>query len=273
MTGTVGAGGHAAAILEQIGPTGHLIGFDRDPMMLQFAAQKLANLPVTLIHGSYATAFEALSHRGIGKVDRVLLDLGLSSDQLADRTRGFSIESEGPLDMRFDDTQGEPVAAWLSKVKRADLVSALKDFGEEPQAERIADQILAARSGSPFTAKQLAEIVETATGFRVSGRRTGGTHPATRTFQALRIVANRELEEVERMLLTVIPQILVAGGRAAVISFHSLEDRLVKQAFRSKSVWQDQTPKPIACSPSEERINPRARTAKLRVAVLAATSN
>jgi 16S rRNA (cytosine1402-N4)-methyltransferase len=262
--GTVGAGGHSSQILPRIQPGGRLIGLDRDPMMLAHAGRAVAGEGVDLLQSSYADLRAVLDRLGVAAVDRVLLDLGLSSDQLADAERGFSFQAEGPLDLRFDTSQGRPASELLAKSDAGELARVFREYGEEPQAERFAERIVAACAKAPIrTARRLAEVIEEAAG----GRR-GGVHPATRVFQALRIAVNGELDELRRMLGETLPACLSEGGRAVVISFHSLEDRMVKEAFRDRGRWEDLTPKPVPPTPSEERINPRARTAKLRAAVL-----
>jgi 16S rRNA (cytosine1402-N4)-methyltransferase len=264
--GTVGAGGHSAAILPIIQPGGRLIGLDRDPMMLAHAARAVSGEGVNLIHSSYADLRDVLDRLGVAKVDRVLLDLGLSSDQLSDEGRGFSFKAEGPLDLRFDASRGKPAAQLLASAGVAELARLFRELGEEPHADRIAEQIAASRSFRPVrTAKDLADIVEAAVPH--SGRRSE-THPATRVFQALRIAVNDELDELRRMLDETLPACLAPHGRAVIISFHSLEDRIVKEAFRNRDRWRDLTPKPIPPTPSEQRINPRSRTAKIRAAEL-----
>ena len=262
LDGTVGAGGHASAIWPLIQPGGRLIGTDRDPMMLRLAAAKLADTGAGLHRSSYRHSPEVLEALGLATVDRVLLDLGLSSDQLADRGRGFSFQSDGPLDLRFDPSVGRSAAELLAASEPAAIVDLLKRFGEEPAADAVAGKLHRAAKSGTLTAQQAAAIVSDAS---PAGSRS--THPATRVFQALRIAVNEELEHVRQMLEQVLPEIVTPGGRVAVISFHSLEDRLVKNAFRDGSVWNESAAKPISCSPSEERVNPRARTAKLRVAV------
>lgn len=264
--GTVGAGGHSAAILPLLRPGGRLIGLDRDPMMLAHAARAVAGEDVDLVHSSYADLREVLDRLGIATVDRVVLDLGLSSDQLSDEDRGFSFRAEGPLDLRFDISRGRSAAHILATADTAELSRVFRVFGEEPHADRIAERIARTRSSNPVrTAIDLAELVEAAV--PNSGRR-GDIHPATRVFQALRIAVNGELDELRRVLDETLPACLAPGGRAVVISFHSLEDRMVKEAFRNRDCWRDLTPKPIAPTPSEHRINPRSRSAKLRVAEL-----
>ena len=267
---TVGAGGHSVDILEQISPGGTLIGIDRDPMMLGLAATRLQSSPaydvrhVHLVQGSYVSLPDILARRDLTSVDRVLADLGLSSDQLADTGRGFSFESDGPLDLRFDVSAGEP-AHEILRTRSADQLAAIfRDFGEERHSDRLARQIVTARKHSPIrTARELAAVVASV----IPRRESGGSHPATRIFQALRIAANQELEHVTRFVGEVLPDVVRPGGRAAVITFHSLEDRIIKNAFRDASVWQQVTKKPVEATAAEKRHNPRSRSAKLRVAV------
>ncbi len=264
VDGTVGAAGHSSAMLERIRPGGHLIGLDRDPMMLAFAAQVVSGGDVHLIQSSYADLREVLDRLGMTSVDRVLLDLGLSSDQLADRERGFSFDADGPLDLRFDVSTGRPATEWLAAASVDDLARIFREYGEEPHADRIAERIVATRSHAPIrTAKDLADVVAEAVPEKM---RRGTSHYATRVFQALRIAVNDELGQLERLLNETLPACLTPGGLAGIISFHSLEDRMVKAAFRDRERWVEVTAKPIAPTPSEERINPRSRTAKLRVA-------
>lgn len=266
---TLGAGGHSHDILERISPGGTLIGVDRDPMMLALATTRLETSPhydplhVQLCQGSYVDLPDILAQRDPPYVDRVLADLGLSSDQLADRERGFSFESDGPLDLRFDVSTGEPACDILHTRSADDLATLFRNFGEERKADLIAKQIVKIRKHSPIhTAKDLAAAVEA-----VVPRRGRGSHPATRVFQALRIAANHELEHVARLVNDVLPTVLSTGGRAALITFHSLEDRLVKNAFRDATLWEQVTKKPVEATAAEKRHNPRSRSAKLRVAV------
>jgi 16S rRNA (cytosine1402-N4)-methyltransferase len=243
-----------------------LIGIDRDPMMLTLAARALGTPTddVFLTHSSYVALPEILAERRTPGADRVLADLGLSSDQLADESRGFSFEAEGPLDLRFDPSSGEPAAALLERWSADELSRILGEFGEEPSADRIAAAIVHRRRTAPLhTARELSETVARA----VPHRQAGHKHPATRVFQALRIAVNDELQQVAALVDAVLPQVVASGGRAAVITFHSLEDRLVKRAFARKALWQPVTPKPITASSIERRQNPRSRSAKLRVAV------
>ncbi len=263
---TVGAGGHSREIFPLIQPDGLLIGIDRDPMMLELAGRVL-NIPhpnIVLHQSSYVELPDIMAEHSITGVDRVLADLGLSSDQLADDSRGFSFDANGPLDLRFDPSSGESAAEILASHSVEDLSSIFSEFGEEPFSKQIASAIVGARRHSPIqTSRDLAAFVEAA----VSRRGQSSKHPATRVFQALRIAVNEELQHVTDFVDRVLPQVIVSGGRAAIITFHSLEDRLVKRAFRDKQKWQPVTSKPITASSVERRQNPRSRSAKLRVAV------
>jgi 16S rRNA (cytosine1402-N4)-methyltransferase len=263
VDGTVGAGGHSRKILEAIRPGGTLIGLDRDPMMLRLAAENLGEAAdVVLKQSSYAELDAVLDELALPAVDRVLVDLGLSSDQLADRERGFGFKAGGPLDLRFDVRHGRPASELLRTADVQTLTDIFRDFGEDPNAHRIAHAIVQQRSSTAIdTAAELARIVEQAS----PGRRD--THPATRVFQALRIAVNEELEQLKRLLGDVGPRRIQAGGRLVVISFHSLEDRYVKDAFRETERWDPLTKKPVTATPIEERLNPRSRSAKLRAAV------
>ena len=265
VDGTVGAGGHSKKILEAIGPSGTLIGLDRDPMMLGLSAKAVAAPNVHLIHSSYADLPEVLQNLNVGQADRILLDLGLSSDQLADRERGFGFQSGGPLDMRFDTTRGEPAWQILNESEQGELERIFHDYGEERFGKGIAAEIVTRRATVPVqTAADLVDAIEAAVPERF--RRRAHKHPATRLFQALRIAANEELSHLERALEHSLPESLKPGGRLAVITFHSLEDRLVKDAFRDHTRWENLTPKPVTASPLEQKVNPRSRTAKLRAA-------
>ncbi|WP_417396096.1 16S rRNA (cytosine(1402)-N(4))-methyltransferase RsmH [Gimesia chilikensis] len=271
VDGTVGAGGHSQHILKQIGTTGTLIGLDRDEMMLGFAREKLGaeTLPdgqCFLRQASYAELPAVLEELQIPSVDRVLLDLGLSSDQLSDETRGFGFETPGDLDLRFDTRQGIPAWQLLETLSEAELVEIMEVYGEERFSQRIASQLVQQRKTNPVrTAADLIEAVQAA--MPAKALATARKNPATRVFQALRIAANQELEQLETMLDAVLPQALKPGGRAVIISFHSLEDRMVKQAFKDRDQWKNLTAKPITATQAEQRVNPRCRTAKLRVAV------
>jgi 16S rRNA (cytosine1402-N4)-methyltransferase len=279
IDGTLGAGGHAEAILEQSAPDGRLLGFDRDPSALEFAARRLAPFGkrFTAAERSFGDIGIVASELGFTEVDGILLDLGLSSRQLEDAERGFSFLKEGPLDMRFDPRQGETAADLLNNLSAEELADVFRRYGEEQQSRRIARLIVSHR---PLrTTTELAGLIE-----REIGRRhKPGRHPATKVFQALRIAVNEELEEIDRGLQSAVG-LLRPGGCLAVISFHSLEDRLVKQFLRQASrdcVCPPQQPfctcgahavlrpvvrKAIKATDEEIAANPRSRSARLRVA-------
>jgi 16S rRNA (cytosine1402-N4)-methyltransferase len=258
---TVGAGGHARLIAERIVPGGRLIGLDQDPAMLHLARPRLAGLPVTLVHAAFDQLADVLRDERV-VADGVLADLGISSDQLDDPTRGLSFQYDAPLDMRMDPTRGETAADLLRRLSERELADLIYQFGEERFSRRIARRIVEFRETRPFeTTGQLAELVRRC----VPRGRGHGIDPATRTFQALRIAVNDELEALDR-LLAQLPSCVKPGGRAVVISFHSLEDRRVKQAFRTADVWQVLTKKPVTAGANEEQTNPRSRSAKLRAA-------
>jgi 16S rRNA (cytosine1402-N4)-methyltransferase len=260
---TVGAGGHACLIAERLGPTGRLIGFDQDPAMLDLARSRLADYPVTLMHSNFDQLRSALDQLGIEAVDGVLADLGVSSDQLDDPQRGLSFQQAGPLDMRMNPEEGEPASSLLKRLNERDLADLFWKYGEERFSRRVARKIAEIRRQQPLeTTEQLAELIRRCVP-RPRGRQID---PATRVFQALRIAVNDELGALDRFLAS-LPNCLKAGGRAAIISFHSLEDRPVKQTFRDKRHWQVLTKKPIQAREEELRQNPRARSAKLRAAV------
>ena len=266
--GTVGAGGHAAKLAAAVGPGGRLIGVDRDPMMLRHAAEALAPFPWASVHrASHSELRDVLNERGVDRLDAALLDLGLSSDQLADETRGFGFavgdgRGGGPLDLRFDPDRGRPAAELLADEDEAELARLFAEYGEHPQADAIAAEIVRRRPADPVrTATDLADLVQTVAPVG------SGSHPATRIFQALRIAVNDELSHVERTLCDTLPAVLKPGGRAAVLTFHSLEDRLAKRAFVEEHGWRPLAKKPVTATPSEIRLNPRARSAKLRAAV------
>jgi 16S rRNA (cytosine1402-N4)-methyltransferase len=263
VDGTLGGGGHTRLIAERIGNDGLVIAMDRDPDALTAAEHSHAGWPIKLVHANYCELPEVLKQLAIPAVYGVLLDLGLSSDQLADRDRGFSFDSEGPLDLRFDPTEGEPAWRLIERLDADRLADLIYELGEERHSRRIARRIVESRRHEPVrTARQLAEIVRRA----VPGSRdTRRLDPATRTFQALRIAVNDELGSLARALKN-LPDCLLSGARVAIISFHSLEDRRVKEAFRDDSRWQALTRKPVTASEAEVAANPRARSAKLRVA-------
>lgn len=276
IDGTVGAGGHTAGLLEQSAPSGRVLAFDKDPEAIAFAQSQLKAFGdrVTYVNASYAKMGQFAPQMGFAEPDGILLDLGLSSRQLNDPARGFSFMKDGPLDMRYDPSKGESAADLVNNYPEEALVDILWRFGEEKQSRKIARLMVVNR---PFsTTTQLAECI--ARHIHTSKH----IHPATQTFQALRITVNHELEDVEKGVLAAI-DLLPSGGRLAVISFHSLEDRFVKQTFRQLS--QDNTPPPgypadensgppllrlmtrkaIQASSLEIDQNPRSRSARLRM--------
>jgi 16S rRNA (cytosine1402-N4)-methyltransferase len=261
---TVGAGGHARLLAERVGPAGRLVGLDQDPAMLELARPRLEGVPVTLVRANFDRLPEVLADLGLAAVDGVLADLGFSSDQVEAPERGFSFQLAGPLDMRLDPTEGEPAAALLRRLNERDLADLFWQYGEERFSRRIARKIVETRKRAPLeTTEQLADLVR-----RCVPRPRGRRHvidPATRVFQALRIAVNDELGALDR-LLAGLPACVKPGGRAVIISFHSLEDRRVKQAFRVREVWEVLTAKPVQATEEELRQNPRARAAKLRAA-------
>ena len=262
VDGTLGAGGHTRALAERVGPHGRVIAFDLDPTALAAAEQSLAGLPVTLVASNFSDLREVLNQLEVVSVDAVLLDLGLSSDQLADQGRGFSFTSDGPLDLRFDPTQGEPATRLVNQLKEETLADIIFRYGEERFSRRIARAIVAARRDRPLeTAGELAALVRRS----VPHGKADRIDPATRTFQALRIAVNEELKSLE-IALRRLPDCLRVGGRAAIISFHSLEDRRVKEAFRDDPRYRAMTRKPLRPTEEETARNPRSRSAKLRVA-------
>ena len=277
IDGTFGRGGHSQAILARLGVRGRLLAFDQDPAA--HANRALEDPRLELIHGRFSTMKQALAARGIREVAGILLDVGVSSPQLDEAARGFSFSREGPLDMRMDTTRGETAAQFLARATQEEIREVIETYGEERFAKSIAAAIVDARSREPVrTTSELAAIVG-----RAVRTREPGQHPATRTFQALRIHVNQELEELEVTL----PQaagLLERGGRLAVISFHSLEDRIVKGFIRDRASG-DKLPKGVPVraadippaelravgravkpSPAEVARNPRARSAVLRVA-------
>ncbi len=274
---TVGLGGHSLAILEASAPEGRLLGLDADAEALEQARRNLSRFGerVRLVHGNFRDLEQIAFQHGVDQANGILMDLGLSSWQLAAADRGFSFQEDGPADMRFDRTQGLSAADLVNTLSEEDIATLLWRYGEEPKARRIARALVAAR---PIrTTGELVDIV-----CRVV-RRRGRIHPATRTFQALRIGVNRELEALEEVLPQAI-RILAPKGRLAVISFHSLEDRIVKRFFRREAkdcicppnipmcvcdhhaTIRVITKRPITPSQEEVARNPRARSAKLRIA-------
>jgi 16S rRNA (cytosine1402-N4)-methyltransferase len=262
VDGTLGGGGHARALAERVGATGRIIAVDLDPDAVRRAEQSLAGLPISVASASYADIPEILAELEIAAVDGVLLDLGLSSDQLADAARGFSFQSDGELDLRFDSEHGEPAWRMLARLSEENLANLIYRYGEERFSRRIARRIVEERRTRPIrTAAQLADLVRSC----VPRSRGHAIDPATRTFQALRIAINGELESL-RTALRRLPDCLNPGGRLAIISFHSLEDRLVKETFRDDPRLTVATRKPLQPGDEEVTSNPRARSAKLRVA-------
>jgi 16S rRNA (cytosine1402-N4)-methyltransferase len=277
VDGTFGRGGHSAAILARVGLRGRLLALDQDPAALSHRA--LEDPRLELIHARFSQMRQVLAERGVKRVAGVLLDLGVSSPQLEEASRGFSFAREGPLDMRMDPTRGESAAEWLARADEQEIREVVRTYGEERFAQSIAAALVAARVREPVrTTRQLAEIVG-----RAVRTREPGQHPATRTFQALRIHVNQELAQLE-VALPQAADLLAKGGRLAVISFHSLEDRIVKRFIRERST-ADRLPKgvpvraadlpepqlraigrAVKATETEVRRNPRARSAVLRAA-------
>lgn len=280
IDGTFGRGGHSRLILSQLGPQGRLIAIDRDPQAIAEAAT-IDDLRFQIVHGPFSNVQQYVEELGLtGKIDGFLLDLGVSSPQLDDAERGFSFMRDGPLDMRMDPSSGFSAAEWLQKAEAEDIAWVLKTFGEERFAKRIARAIVERNQSEPMTrTRELAELVAAASPVKEKHK-----HPATRTFQAIRIYINSELEEIERALDASLT-ILAPGGRLSVISFHSLEDRIVKRFIRRQSKGPE-IPDGLplteaqlaggkkmltigkAIKPSEEEIeqNARSRSSVLRVA-------
>ncbi|MFW6050318.1 MAG: 16S rRNA (cytosine(1402)-N(4))-methyltransferase RsmH [Myxococcota bacterium] len=260
---TVGGGGHAEAILEASAPNGRLIGVDRDPAALDAARARLARFGdrARLVHAEFAELARVLSEAGVGRVNGLVADLGVSSPQLEQPERGFSFGRSGPLDMRMDPSRGESAAQLVARLSERELADVIFQLGEERRSRAVARAIKAAvERGEMETTDDLRRAV-----VRAVGPRKGRIDPATRTFQALRMAVNAEVEQLEALLRDV-PELLEDGGVAAIISFHSLEDRRVKHAFRDDRRLAPLTKKPIAPSDEERRANPRARSAKLRAA-------
>jgi len=274
---TVGWAGHAAELLTRACPQGRLIGFDFDADNLVKARERLEPIgcPFSLHHGNFAGLPNILAAEGIAEVDLLLADLGMSSMQVDDAERGFSYVRDGPLDMRMDRSRGKTAAQLLSTISEADLQAALRDYGDEPETEKIAKAIAAARQRMAIlrTGDLVKVILEAARNGKPAepwrlhpAKNKWNIHPAARTFQALRILVNRELANLEQ-LLRVIPTIMKSGGRAAIISFHSGEDRLVKAAFRGglrHGLYSKISDDPIRSTFAERTENPRSRSAKLR---------
>jgi len=277
VDGTFGRGGHSRRILERLGAQGRLMAFDKDPQAIATAGA-IADTRFEIVHDSFATMGDALTLRGIAQVDGILLDLGISSPQVDEAARGFSFGLDGPLDMRMDTTRGMSAAEWLASESEQTIGKVIRDYGEERFAFQIAKAIVARRAEHPISStRQLAEIVAHAVKTREKGK-----DPATRTFQAVRIHINKELEELEIGLAAAFEK-LAPHGRLAVISFHSLEDRIVKRFMASKAnapqpdrrlpIRAADLPKPqlkllAKMKPTDAEVdaNPRARSAILRVA-------
>jgi 16S rRNA (cytosine1402-N4)-methyltransferase len=256
---TTGAAGHARLIAER---TDRLIGLDQDPTMLERARLALDGPPVTLVHANFDQLTAALASVGVTEIDGLLADLGFASDQVDSAERGLSFQHDGPLDMRLDPTAGETAADLIARLSEYDLADIFYEFGEERHSRRVARKIAEMRRQTPIrTTRQLADLVRSCVP-REKGR---NFDPATRVFQGLRIAVNDELGSLDR-LLAQLPRVVKPGGRVGIISFHSLEDRRVKHAFQDREVWEAVTRKPVTASDEEVRDNPRARSAKLRVA-------
>jgi 16S rRNA (cytosine1402-N4)-methyltransferase len=276
VDGTFGRGGHSRLILQRLGTQGRLIAFDKDPQAIA-TAQTIADARFEIVHDSFATMGEALAARGVTQVDGILLDLGISSPQVDDAARGFSFRLDGPLDMRMDTTRGMSAAEWLASETEQTIGKVIRDYGEERFAFQIAKAIVARRAVDPISStRQLAAIVAHAVKTREKGK-----DPATRTFQAIRIYINKELEDIE-VGLDAAFKTLAPHGRLAVISFHSLEDRIVKRFMASKAnapqpdrrlpIRAVDLPQPelkllakLKPSDAEVAANPRARSAIMRV--------
>ena len=280
VDGTFGRGGHSRLILSQLGKNGRLVVFDKDPQAIA-VAQELArqDTRVQVVHEGFSALKRSLQQLGISQINGALFDLGISSPQIDDAGRGFSFRFDAPLDMRMDTTRGQSAAQWLAVAEEQDIHEVIKNYGEERFSRQIARTIVAQREQSPITTTgQLARLVA-----QVVRTRERGQDPATRTFQAIRIFINRELEEIT-VVLPQVMECLVAGGRMAVISFHSLEDRIVKRFMQQhskpaplprwavvKEAEREQPPlrligKAQKPAPAEIEVNPRARSAVLRVA-------
>jgi 16S rRNA (cytosine1402-N4)-methyltransferase len=284
VDGTFGRGGHSLRILEALGPRGRLIALDRDPSA-EATARRWDDPRFHFHRAWFSSLPDVLAREHVERVDGVLLDLGIASPQIDDAERGFSFRADGPLDMRMDPSSGNSAADWLAVVSEAELKGVIADYGEERFAQQIARAIVAARANEPIArTRQLAAIVAKALGARARGDRS--QDPATRTFQAVRIHVNQELQELSLALDAVLPRLSV-GARVAVISFHSLEDRLVKQFFRRHSlpfegdarlarlaIASNALPQPplklvgraVRAGDAELAANARARSATLRVA-------
>ena len=266
--GTFGGGGHAEAILQAASPGAVLVGTDRDAEAIKRSSERLAGFGdrVRIWHATFEGMAEVLSKEGFDGVDGMILDIGYSSFQVDDAERGFSIKDDGPLDMRMDKSEGVTAEMMVNGYSQEELADVIYEFGEERASRRIARAIVRRRGEKPFSrTNDFADVVG-----RAAGGRRGRIHPATKTFQALRIAVNRELECLEEGLKQGV-SLLNVGGRMAVMSFHSLEDRIVKRFFRGRATAEGEmgyeiiTRRPMTASEDEVGANPRARSAKLRV--------
>ena len=262
VDGTLGLAGHALAIAEALGEDGHLIGVDRDPRMSERARARLVGTTAGVVCGNFSDLDSILRDLGCGGVDGILLDLGVASPQIDDAGRGFSYRGEGPLDMRMTPGEGPSAAEWLKTASEEEIARVIWEYGDERLSRRIARAIVKARAVAEI--RSTGELAETIRRAVPSGRRR--LHPARRSFQAIRIFINREITHLERFL-RILPGLLKPGGRCVIVSYHSLEDRPVKNAFRAgarEGVYEILTPKPLRASAAEVRSNPRSRSAKLR---------
>jgi 16S rRNA (cytosine1402-N4)-methyltransferase len=269
---TLGLGGHSSAILERIAPGGRLIAIDFDPANIHRARGRLetaasAGATVDLFHNNFAALPTVLATAGVEQVDGVLADLGVASPQIDDPARGFSYRQDGPLDMRMDPTRGKPASDLVNRMPERELADALLEYGDETDARDIARLIVERRKQRPITTTyELMALVCEARDFTIERGAGAKLHPAARTFQALRILVNREMANLDR-LLAVLPDVLKPGGVAAIISFHSGEDRRVKDAFRDGvrgGIYAEISRDPLTADEREQRENPRSRSAKLR---------
>jgi len=262
---TLGLGGHSERILESTSPDGRVVGFEWDRQAVELAAERLGEYGdrLMIIHFSYARLLEGLVQAGVGMIDGLLLDLGVSSLQLDKGDRGFSFKADAPLDMRMDNRQKVTAANLVEKLSKEEMADIFYNFGEERQSRRIAEHIVQARGKKTIeTTVQLADIVSRAIPRKYHPKKK---HVATKVFQALRIAVNREFENIVKILADA-PVVMASGARICVITFHSLEDRIVKQAFAGNEAYKFVTKRPVTPSEKEVFANPRARSAKLRVA-------
>jgi 16S rRNA (cytosine1402-N4)-methyltransferase len=266
---TVGLGGHSAELLKRISPNGRLIGIDFDPRNLALARTTLQSTGgrFDLFHNNFAALPTVLTEANVKRIDAILADLGVASPQIDDPDRGFSYRQPGPLDMRMDPTRGQPASVLVNRLSEKELATAFLELGDETDAPQIARLIVNRRKAQPIdTAQALTEIICEARDFTLKRAAGAKLHPAARTFQALRILVNREMANLER-LLTVAPSCLVSRGTIAIISFHSGEDRRVKDAFRTglrEGMYMQISDTPAVADLAEQKLNPRSRSAKLR---------